>query len=178
MRPARVGVGPVAPVLPLIRAKGEPIGTAAPASLPGAVLFACTQNALRSPMAAGLMRRHHGARIWVDSVGVRPRERETDGFMIAVMDEIGIDLSRHRPRAFEELEDENFDVIISLSPEAQHKAVELTRTMACEVLFWNTFDPSLVEGSREARLEAYRAVRDEMERRILERFPVPPMGRP
>ena len=50
--------------------------------------------------------------------------------------------------------------------------------MACEVLFWNTFDPSLVEGSREARLEAYRAVRDEMERRILERFPVPPMGRP
>ena len=166
---------PVPPAVPLIRSSP---GAAVPAgALPGAALFTCTHNALRSPMAAGLMRRYHGTRIWVDSVGVRPRERETDGFMIAVMDEIGIDLTRHRPRAFEELEDENFDVIISLSPEAQHKAVELTRTMACEVLFWNTFDPSLVEGSREARLEAYRAVRDEMERRILDHFPMQPMSR-
>jgi protein-tyrosine phosphatase len=162
-------------VVPLIRS--SPDAAAPSGALPGAVLFACTHNALRSPMAAGLMRRYHGTRIWVDSVGVRPLERETDGFMIAVMDEIGIDLTRHRPRAFEELEDENFDVIVSLSPEAQHKAVEMTRTMACEVLFWNTFDPSLVEGSREVRLDAYRAVRDEMDRLILAHFPPSPMGR-
>ncbi|MBB4314714.1 arsenate-mycothiol transferase ArsC [Roseospira marina] len=143
-------------------------------TLPGAVLFACTHNALRSPMAAGLLRRYHGARVWVDSVGVRPHD--TDGFMIAVMDEIGVDLTKHKPRSFEQLDDENFDVIVSLSPEAQHKAVDMTRTMHCEVLFWNTFDPSLVEGNRETRLDAYRQIRDQLERRILEQFPVPPMG--
>jgi protein-tyrosine phosphatase len=139
------------------------------------VLFACTHNAVRSPMAAGILRRYHGTRIWVESVGVRPRE--TDGFAIAVMDEIGVDLTAHRPRAFEELEDGNFDVIVSLSPEAQHKAVEMTRTMHCDVLFWNTFDPSLTEGNRAVRLDAYRQVRDQLERRILDRFPVPRMGR-
>jgi protein-tyrosine phosphatase len=146
-----------------------------PLALPGAVLFACTHNALRSPMAAGILRRYHGHRVWVDSVGVRPRA--TDGFMIAVMDEIGVDLTGHRARAFEDLEDENFDLIISLSPEAQHKAVDMTRTMACEVEFWNTFDPSLIEGSRDVRLDAYREVRDQLERRLLERFPVPRIGR-
>jgi len=146
-----------------------------PASLPSAVLFACTHNALRSPMAAGILRRYHGTRIFVDSVGVRP-PRHADGFMIAVMDEIGIDLTRHTPRAFEELEDGYFDVVVSLSPEAQHKAVDLTRTMACDVEFWHTFDPSLIEGSREIRLEAYRQVRDQLEDRILARFPVPRMG--
>ncbi|KAA5605343.1 low molecular weight phosphatase family protein [Roseospira marina] len=125
-------------------------------------------------MAAGLLRRYHGARVWVDSVGVRPHD--TDGFMIAVMDEIGVDLTKHKPRSFEQLDDENFDVIVSLSPEAQHKAVDMTRTMHCEVLFWNTFDPSLVEGNRETRLDAYRQIRDQLERRILEQFPVPPMG--
>ncbi|MBB4266203.1 protein-tyrosine phosphatase [Roseospira visakhapatnamensis] len=146
-----------------------------PPSLPSAVLFACTHNALRSPMAAGIMRRYHGTRIFVDSVGVRPRE--TDGFMIAVMDEIGIDVTRHRSRAFEELEDGYFDVVVSLSPEAQHKAVDMTRVMACDVEFWNTFDPSLIEGARAVRLDAYRAVRDQLERHILDRFPVPRMGR-
>jgi protein-tyrosine phosphatase len=150
-------------------------GSPLPSGPPATVLFACTHNALRSPMAAGILRRYHGHRVWVDSVGVRPRE--TDGFMIAVMDEIGIDLTGHRPRAFEELEDENFDLIISLSPEAQHKAVDMTRTMSCEVVFWNTFDPSLVEGSRDVRLNAYREVRDHLRDRILERFPLPPMGR-
>jgi len=148
---------------------------AAPLALPGTVLFACTHNSLRSPMAAGLLRRYHGQTIWVDSVGVRPRE--PDGFGIAVMDEIGVDLTRHRPRAFEDLEDENFDLIISLSPEAQHKAVEMTRTMACEVEFWHTFDPSLIKGNREVRLEAYREVRDQLDRRIVERFPLHRIGR-
>ena len=98
------------------------------------------------------------------------RPLEVDPFGVEVMDEIGIDLSKHRPKSFEDLEDTSYDLIISLSPEAQHSAVELTRTMACEVEFWNTLDPSLVEGTRDQRLEAYRMVRDQLKRRIEQRF--------
>ena len=136
--------------------------------LPGAVLFACSQNAIRSPMAEALLKHLLGHRVYVDSVGVRAGE--IDPFAVEVMDEIGINLSRHRSKSFDDLEDTSYDLIVSLSPEAQHKAVELTRAMACEVEFWMTFDPSIVEGNREARLEAYRAVRDELKRRIEERF--------
>jgi len=121
------------------------------------------------------MKRLHGKRIYVQSVGVR--KGEFDPFALVVMDEIGIDISRHRPRVFEELDDGSFDVVISLSPEAQHKAVELTRTSACEVEFWNTFDATLVEGNRDTRLEAYRAVRDQLERQIIKRFPPLRMAR-
>ena len=138
------------------------------ADLPHAVLFSCTRNAVRSPMAEGLLKYLLGHRIYVDSVGIRPLE--IDPFVVEVMDEIGIDLSKHRPKTFEDLEDTSFDLIISLSPEAQHSAVELTRTMACEVEFWNTLDPSIVEGNREMRLEAYRQVRDQLMRRIEQRF--------
>jgi protein-tyrosine-phosphatase len=136
--------------------------------LPGAVLFACTQNSVRSPMAEALLKHLLGHRIYIDSAGVRAGE--IDPFAVEVMDEIGIDLSRHRAKSFDDLEDTSYDLIISLSPEAQHKAVELTRTMACEVEFWMTFDPTIVEGNRETRLEAYRAVRDQLKRRIEERF--------
>ena len=129
------------------------------AELPGSVLFCCTLNAIRSPMAEGILKLLHGRRIFVDSVGLRAGE--VDPFAVAVMDEIGVDIARHRAKTFDDLEDTSFDVIVSLSPEAQHRAVEMTRTMACEVEFWNTFDPSLVEGSRETRLDAYRAVRDD-----------------
>lgn len=145
------------------------------APLPSAVLFCCTLNALRSPMAEGIMKRLHGTRLYVQSVGVRVGE--TDPLMVQVMDEIGIDLSRHCPRDFATLEDSSFDVVISLSPEAQHKAVDLTRANACEVEYWPTFDPSLIEASREVRLESYRAVRDELQRRILKRFPLPGLAR-
>ncbi len=136
---------------------------------PSAVLFCCTFNAIRSPMAEGLLKWLHGKRIFVDSVGVR--RGEADPFVAAVMEEIGINIGRHRPKVFEDLEDESFDLVISLSPEAQHKAVELTRTNATELEFWHTFDPSLAEGSREARLDAYRQVRDDLTRRIMQRFP-------
>ncbi len=135
------------------------------------VLFACTYNMIRSPMAAAIMRHFHGTRVYVDSVGVREGD-EVDPFAVAVMEEMGIDLSRHRCRSFEDLEDTNFDLIVSLSPEAQHRAIEMTRTMACEVEFWNTFDPTLVDGNREAMLEAYRKVRDGLLGRIKERFPL------
>ncbi len=136
--------------------------------LPSAVLFACTQNSVRSPMAEALLKHLLGHRIYIDSVGVRAGE--VDPFAVEVIEELGIDLSRHRSKSFENLEDTSYDLIISLSPEAQHKAVELTRTMACEVEFWMTMDPTIVEGNREVRLDAYRAVRDQLKKRIEDRF--------
>ena len=142
------------------------------ADLPGSVLFCCTRNAIRSPMAEAMLKMLHGRRIFVDSAGVRGGE--VDGFAVAVMDEIGLDLTRHRAKTFDELEDTSFDLIVSLSPEAQHRAVELTRTMAAEVEFWNTMDPSIVEGNREVRLDAYRQVRDGLMARIRARFPQRP----
>ena len=137
--------------------------------LPGAVLFACSENALRSPMAESILKHLHGHRIYVDSVGIRAGE--LDGFAVEVLDEIGIDLSRHRSKSFDDLEDEYYDLIITLSPEAQHRAVELTRTMAVDLEFWHTFDPSIVEGNRDTCLAAYRKVRDRLLERIRDRFP-------
>ncbi|MCG8593479.1 MAG: arsenate reductase ArsC [Kiloniellales bacterium] len=119
-------------------------------------------------MAEGLLKHLLGHRIYVDSVGVRAGE--VDPFAVAVMEEIGIDVSRHRSKSFDELEDTSYDLIVSLSPEAQHRAVEMTRTMACDVEFWRVFDPSLIEGSRETRLQAYREIRDQLLRRIKDRF--------
>jgi protein-tyrosine-phosphatase len=138
--------------------------------LPGSVLFACSQNAIRSPMAENILRFLHGHRIFVQSAGVRASE--VDPFAIEVMDEIGIDIARHRSRSFEQLDDDYFDLVISLSPEAQHRAVELTRHSHCDVEFWHMPDPSVVEGSRDMRLDAYRALRDLLMRRIHQRFPV------
>ena len=136
--------------------------------LPGSVLFACTMNSVRSPMAEGFLKFLHGTRIYVDSAGVR--SREVDGFAVAVMEEVGIDISKHAAKSFEDLEDDLFDIVITLSPEAHHRALEMTRTSSVDVELWNTFDPSLVEGSREQRLEAYRTVRDQLFDRIRNRF--------
>lgn len=139
--------------------------------LPGAVLFACTLNRVRSPMAEHLMRRLFGARVYVDSCGLRPEPgAEPDPFVEAVMDELGIDLSAHLAKSFDDLDDDNFDLVVSLSPEAQHRAVELSRGRAVEIDYWPTMDPTLVVGSRETMLQAYREVRDTLERRIRERF--------
>jgi protein-tyrosine-phosphatase len=136
---------------------------------PAAVLFACTNNSVRSPMAEGILKHLRGRHIYVDSVGIR--EREINGFAVEAMREIGINLSRHRPKTFDDLWDTSFDLVISLSPEAQHRAVEMTRVMACDVEFWNTFDPSIIEGSRETCLQAFRDVRDGLIERIRKRFP-------
>ena len=125
-------------------------------------------NAVRSPMAEALLKHFLGHKIYVDSAGVR--KGELDPFAVEVMSELGIDLSKHKCKAFDDLEDTSYDLIISLSPEAQHRAVELTRTMACDVEFWNTFDPTMVEGSRDMRLGAYRQVRDFLRRQIEKRF--------
>jgi protein-tyrosine-phosphatase len=137
--------------------------------LPGSVLFACSQNAIRSPMAENILRFLHGRKIFVQSAGVRVGV--LDPFAVEVMDEIGIDISRHRARSFEQLDDEYFDLVVSLSPEAQHRAVEMTRHSHCEFKFWHMPDPSLIEGSRDTRLDAYRALRDLLMRRIRLEFP-------
>lgn len=139
--------------------------------IPSAVLFACTMNSVRSAMAESIMKHLHGHRVYVDSVGAR--KGELDPFAVEVIEELGIDLSKHKPKTFDELEDTSYDLIITLSPEAQHHAVEMTRTMAADVEFWNTMDPSIVEGNRETRLMAYREIRDQLLKRIKARFPVP-----
>lgn len=141
--------------------------------LPGAVLFACNFNRVRSPMAVALMRLIYGDRIFVDSCGLRGGE-EIDPFVVAVMDELGADLSHHHRKCFEDLHDGSFDVVISLTPEAQHRAVEMSRGRAVEVEYWPTIDPTLATGSRETMLEAYRKVREQLKARILARFGKPP----
>ncbi|HVY88676.1 MAG TPA: low molecular weight phosphatase family protein [Hyphomonadaceae bacterium] len=138
--------------------------------LPGAVLFACTMNSVRSPMAAAILRHLTGRRIYVESAGLRAGS--LDAFATAAMQEIGIDISGHTPRTLAELHDTSFDLIVTLSPEAHHQALELTRTMAVDVEYWPTFDASVMVGhaSREQIMEAYRSVRDQLFQRIKERF--------
>ena len=146
-------------------------------SKPQAVLFACGLNSVRSPMAAGLFRQLIGPATYVNSAGVR--KDELDPFAVAVLEEVGVDIAKHRPMTFEDLDEWeglNFDLIITLAPEAHHKALELTRTAAVEVEYWPTSDPTAVEGSREQRLVAYREVRDQLTQRIKERFGWQPGG--
>lgn len=136
--------------------------------LPRAVLFACSMNAIRSPMASALMRHLTNYKVYAKSAGVHMGE--TDPFAIAVMEEIGIDISAHEPVTLSELHDTSFDLIITLAPEAHHQALELTRTMAVDVEYWPTIDPSLETGSREQRLAAFRSCRDQLLQRIKQRF--------
>src|SRR5437868_11598354 len=137
---------------------------------PQAVLFACGMNSVRSPMAAGLFRYYFG-RTYVGSAGVR--KGDLDPFAVAAMEEIGLDIGKHKPMTFEEMEEWeglNFDLIITLSPEAHHRALEVTRALAAGVEYWPTADPTAIEGTREQRLDAYREVRDQLAQRIRQRF--------
>ena len=138
---------------------------------PRAVLFACGQNAVRSPMAAALARQMFAPELTVGSAGVR--KGDLDPFAVAAMAEIGIDIAEHRPMTIEELEDWDgldFDLIVTLAPEAHHQALELTHRLAAAVEYWPTTDPTVIEGNREQRLDAYRAVRDQLTQRIRARF--------
>ena len=138
--------------------------------LPGAVLFVCTMNSVRSPMAAAILRHLAGRRVYVASAGVRAGG--PDAFAAAVMEEIGIDITQHTPHTLRDLYDTSFDLIVTLSPEAHHQALELTRTMAVEVEYWPTFDATGMIGyaSREQILQVYRDVRDQLFARIKRRF--------
>ena len=138
---------------------------------PLAVLFACSRNSVRSPMAAALFAHVFGRSVYVGSAGVH--KGELDAFAVAVMAEVGLDISRHKPMTLEELEEWeglNFDLIVTLAPEAHHRALELTRTSGIDVEYWPTPDPTAVEGSREQRLDAYREVRDQLLAHIRRRF--------
>jgi protein-tyrosine-phosphatase len=136
--------------------------------MPTAVLFVCTQNAIRSPMAAAIMHHHAGHKIYVASAGVTAGD--PDPFVGVIMDEVGLDLTRHRPHSFEDLEDSTFDLVVTLSPEAKSRAEELARTSAIAIEHWPIADPSAEAGSRSQRLDAYRAVRDDLTRRVKARF--------
>lgn len=147
-------------------------GTSAGPRRVQSVLFVCNFNAVRSMTAEALARHYFGRSVYVQSAGVRGGE-PADPFAIAALDEIGIDAARHKPRTLDELEEWeglNFDLIVSLSPEAHHAALELTRTLAAEVEYWPTSDPTIVQGSREQCLDAYRDMRDGLGFRIRKRF--------
>jgi protein-tyrosine-phosphatase len=136
--------------------------------LPSSVLFVCTQNAIRSPMAAALMHSMLGHQVYVASAGVEAGD--PDPFVGAIMDEIGLDLTRHRPHSLDDLADNAFDLVVTLSPEAEREAREMAKTMAIKVEHWETPDPSRTSGSREMILTAYREVRDALKKRIEQRF--------
>jgi protein-tyrosine-phosphatase len=138
---------------------------------PRSVLFACGLNSLRSPMAARLFGHLVGPSVPVRSAGVQTAD--LDAFAVAAMAEIGLDIGNHRPVTFEELEDLeglDFDLIVTLSPKAHHKALELTHRLTAAVEYWPTADPSVIEGSREQRMHAYRELREQLTKRILDRF--------
>ena len=150
------------------------MGAVTPLVRPGAVLFACNFNRVRSPMAETLLRRLARDRIYADSCGLRlaasADASPVDPFAESVMAELACDLSGHAPKTFDDLHDSSFDLVVSFTPEAQHRAVEMTRGRAAEIEYWPIFDPTLVEGSRESRLAAYREVRDGLATRIADRF--------
>lgn len=141
---------------------------------PQSVLFACRQNAIRSPMAEAIAKALFGRRLFITSAGVRAGE--PDPFVAAVLEEEDIAPPAHPPRALETLEEEEglaFDVIITLASEAHHKVLKLTHGLASEVEYWPTPDPSLASGNRDQILQAYRQIRDGLTARIRERFGSP-----
>jgi protein-tyrosine-phosphatase len=138
-------------------------------SRPQSVLFMCGQNVIRSPVAEALARHYFGRSLYVASAGVRPGEN--DPFVAAVLDEIGLSLGKHRPHTIDDLEDLNFDLIVTLAPEAHHAALDLTARYPVEVEYWPVMDPTMFEGgSREQTMDAYRAMRDTLDDRIRDRF--------
>ncbi|MBN8648462.1 MAG: arsenate reductase ArsC [Caulobacterales bacterium] len=136
--------------------------------VPQAILFACTMNSVRSPMAEGIFKARFGTKAYVDSCGLK--KGDLDPMAVFAMDEIGIDISNHKPKTFDMLEDDNIDLIITLSPEAHHRALEFTRHLSLEVEYWPTFDPTIMDGSRDQKMMAYEQVRDELDRKIRKRF--------
>jgi protein-tyrosine-phosphatase len=139
--------------------------------IPSSLLFACSENSVRSPMAEALAKRLYGRDSYIDSVGVRAAEVDT--FAAAALDELGIDVHRHHAKTFDDVDPSSFDLIVTLSPEAHHRALEFTRGTAAEVEYWPVTDPSPVEGSREMRLDAYRRTRDQILARLKVRFGAP-----
>ncbi|MDJ1018432.1 MAG: low molecular weight phosphatase family protein [Paracoccaceae bacterium] len=146
-------------------------------SLPSSVLFCCDHNAVRSPMAEGMMKKYYGHDAYVQSAGVY-NDLEIDGFSVAVCAELGIELSRHRSRSFDEMEQwgddlSGFDLVVALSPASQRRALELTRYFHLDVEYWPILDPTGLGESREDKLASYRQARDQILERMLKRFGPP-----
>lgn len=146
-------------------------------NIPSSVLFCCDHNATRSPMAEGMMKKFYGTGCYVQSVGVKS-DLEIDGFTIAVMDEIGVDLRRHESRSFDELQSwgddlSAFDLVVALSPASQRRALELTRYFHLDVEYWPIMDPTGIGEGREAKLAAYRQARDQIRSHLIDRFGPP-----
>ncbi len=146
-------------------------------ALPHSVLFCCDHNAVRSPMAEGLMKKFYGQTVYVQSAGVH-NDLEIDGFAVSVCEELGVELSRHRSRSFEEMQQwgddlSGFDLIIALSPASQRLALDMTRHYHLEVEYWPIMDPTGLGEAREAKLAAYRQTRDQIVRRMQDRFGPP-----
>lgn len=149
-------------------------------TLPQSVLFCCDYNSVRSPMAEGITKKFYGTDTYVQSVGVKS-DLEIDGFAIAVCQEIGVELSRHRSRSFEQLEQwgdalSSFDLIVALTPTSLDTAQKLTRVFHLEVEYWPIFDPSGQGENREAKLAAYRKARDQIIEKLTQRWG-PALGR-
>ncbi len=147
------------------------------AEFPSSILFCCDHNAVRSPMAEGIMKKLFGQRAYVQSAGVKS-ELEIDGFTVAVCDEIGVKLDRHRVRSFDEMEQwgddlSGFDLVVALSPASQRKALEMTRLFHLDVEYWPILDPTGLGETREAKLASYRQTRDQVVERIRNRFGAP-----
>ena len=145
--------------------------------LPQSVLLCCDHNAVRSPMAEGIMKKYYGTGTYVQSVGVK-NDLEIDGFSIAVCQEIDVELSRHRSRSFDEMEEwgddlSSFDLVIALSPASQRRALELTRFFHLDVEYWPSLDPTGLGETREAKLTQFRAARDQISERLIARFGAP-----
>ena len=143
-------------------------------TLPQSVLFCCDHNAVRSPMAEGIMKKFYGHDCYVQSVGVK-NDMEIDGFAVAVCDEIGVELSRHRSRSFDQMEDwgddlSAFDLVIALSPASQRRALDLTRVFHLEVEYWPILDPTGLGERREDKLTSYRQSRDQIIERLTGRW--------
>ncbi len=148
-----------------------------PDKLPSSVLFCCDHNAVRSPMAEGLMKKLYGQEAYVQSAGVH-NDLEIDGFAVAVCQEMGVELARHRSRSFDEMQQwgddlSGFDLIVALSPASQRHALEQTRYYHLDVEYWPILDPTGLGETREAKLDAYRQSRDQIIQRMLAKFGPP-----
>ena len=145
--------------------------------IPSSLLFCCDHNAIRSPMAEGLMKKFYGQAAYVQSAGVY-NDLEIDGFAVAVCAELRVELSRHRSRSFDEMQQwgddlSGFDLVVALSPASQRQALELTRYYHLTVEYWQILDPTGLSEAREAKLDAYRQARDQIRARMLDRFGPP-----
>nr|WP_283094827.1 low molecular weight phosphatase family protein [Loktanella sp. SALINAS62] len=149
--------------------------------MPQSVLFCCDHNAVRSPMAEGIMKKLYGTRAYIQSVGVN-NDMEIDGFAITVCKEIGVELERHRSRSFDEMEQwgddlSSFDLVLALSPASQRRALDLTQFYHLDVEYWPLLDPTGMADDREAKLKLYRQTRDQIVQHLQDRFGPPVLAK-